>query len=106
MQMSRFLPLLILAALVVPAGSAATAPRLSLDNPAPFTVRGLGFAPHEKVKVVVSIKSAATRWATAGAHGGFVLRFPSLELGYCQGYVIRATGAKGSRAMLRFTPEC
>ena len=104
--MSRFLPLLILAALVLPAGSAATGPRLSLDDRAPFTVRGLGFAPHEKVKVVVSIKSSATRWTTAGQRGGFLLRFPTLELGYCQGYVIRATGSKGSRTMLRVTPEC
>jgi hypothetical protein len=104
--MSRFLLWLILVALVVPAGSAAIGPTLSLGNRAPFTVRGLGFAPHEKVKVVVRIKSTATRWTTAGQRGGFVLRFPALELGYCQGYVIRATGSKGSRTMLKVTPEC
>jgi hypothetical protein len=106
MQMRRFLPLLILAALVVPASSAAVGPRLSVEDRAPFTVRGLGFAPHEKVKVVVSIESVATRWTTAGQRGGFLLRFPALELGYCQGYVIRATGSKGSRALLKLTPEC
>jgi hypothetical protein len=91
---------------VVPAGSAAIGPTLSLDNRAPFTVRGLGFAPHEQVKVVVSIKSTATRWTSAGPRGGFLLRFPALKLGYCQGYAIRATGSKGSRSILKVTPEC
>ena len=105
--MRRLLPVLLLAAVAFPAASAATAPKLSVTDRSPFTVRGVGFAPREQVRVVVSAAgAAATKWAMTGPGGGLVLEFPAVKVGHCPAYIVRAFGAKGSRAMLRFMPEC
>ena len=34
------------------------------------------------------------------------MQFSAVKLGHCPAYVVRAFGAKGSRATLRFMPEC
>jgi hypothetical protein len=105
--MHRILPLALLAAALFPVASTATGPRLAVTDRSPFTVHGLGFAPRERVRVVVtSTGDGTTKWAMSGPAGGLVVRFPSVKLGSCPAYVVRAIGAKGSRATLRFMPEC
>jgi hypothetical protein len=105
--MHRILPLLLLLAAVFPAASTATGARLAVTDRAPFTVHGLGFAPRERVRVVVmATGDGSTKWATSGPAGGLVVRFPGVKLGSCPAYVVRAIGSKGSRATLRFMPEC
>jgi hypothetical protein len=105
--MHRVLPLLLLLAVAFPAASTATGARLAVTDRSPFTVHGRGFAPRERVRVVVTATGdASTRWATSGPAGGLVLRFPGVKLGSCPAYIVRAFGAKGSRATVRFMPEC
>jgi hypothetical protein len=91
-------------ALAVPAS--AGGPRLAVADDAPFTVRGSGFVAHEHVRVVVTANASATRWATTTAAGAFTLRFPTVKLGTCAAFAIRAFGSHGSRAVLRIRPEC
>jgi hypothetical protein len=105
--MRRLLPFLSLALVAFPAASAATSPKLSVTDRSPFTVRGHGFAPQERVRVVVTAAGeGTTRWSTSGPGGGLTVQFPTVKLGSCPAYAVRAFGAKGSRATLRFTPEC
>jgi hypothetical protein len=105
--MRRLLPVLALAALALPAGSAATSPTLTVTDRSPFTVRGAGFAPREHIRVVVTTNgNATTKWGTSGPGGGLSVQLPNVKLGRCPAYVVRAFGAKGSKALLRFMPEC
>jgi hypothetical protein len=105
--MRRLLPFLMLALVAFPAASAATSPKLSVTDRSPFTVRGHGFAPRERVRIVVTAAGeGATKWATSGPAGALTTQFPMVKLGSCPAYVVRAFGAKGSRATLRFMPEC
>jgi hypothetical protein len=94
----------VAAALAAPAGAAG--PRLSVADDTPFTVRGAGFVAREHVRVVVTANGSATRWATASAGGAFTLRFPTVRLGACAAYAVRAYGSHGSRAVIRIRPEC
>jgi hypothetical protein len=104
--MRTALLLTMLTALALPAASVATSPRLATEREPTFLVRGFGFAPRERVRVVVSAKTSGAKWVVTSAKGGFVLRFPLVRFGYCQAYAVRAIGTKGSHAALRFTPEC
>jgi hypothetical protein len=105
--MRRLLVLLAVAALVGPAGSTASSPRLSVTDRSPFTVKGVGFAGREHVRVVVTAGGDSTsKWATTGPGGGLSVQLPDVKLGRCPAYIVRAFGAKGSRAALRFMPEC
>lgn len=97
----RSLLLIALAvAVTAPAGSAASA-RLSVVGVAPLTVRGTGFAPRERVRVVAVVHGTTTRLARAGATGVFVVRFSQVEVPTCTGFVVRAFGAAGTRATAR-----
>jgi hypothetical protein len=105
--MRWLIPFLLLALVAFPAGSAATSPKLSVTDRSPFTVRGHGFVPRERVRVVVTAAGdGTTKWVTSGSAGGLTLQFPTVKLGSCPAYAVRAFGAKGSRATLRFMPEC
>jgi hypothetical protein len=100
------------AALMVPVLASATTPRLTTLSRATFTVRGVGFAPKERIKVVASTEGhAVTKWTTSGARGGFTMPLPMFTVGSCNGseFVLRALGATGDRAVLmlhRLPPEC
>jgi hypothetical protein len=100
--------LVILAVALVAASAASAAPaRLSVISRDTFAVRGTGFQPGEHVLVVVVANGdRASKRLIAGIRGGFVTRFPSVQLGACPAYTVRATGAAGSRAVLKVMPEC
>lgn len=97
----RPLALVVLVVLLaVPAGSAATA-RLTVVQASPLTVRGVGFAPHERVRVTATVAATATRLSTASRAGAFVVRFTGVVIPSCTGFSVRAFGASGTRATLR-----
>jgi hypothetical protein len=94
--------------LAAPAGSLgapAQAAHLRLVETTPLTVRGTGFKPHERVKVVYATADLTRTVRTAaGAGGGFVARFAGVHFDACQLPRIVAVGSRGSRAVLKVVP--
>ncbi len=73
----------------------------------PLVVRGTGFRPFERVKLFLSAGGPASRTARATRGGTFVTRFPGVEIGRCESFVLQAIGSRGSRAELdRLAPDC
>jgi hypothetical protein len=91
-----------------PSGGGSTSSRATLRvvNVAPFSVRGSGFRAHERVQVVAKVSGRHVKAAVATATGTFRVRFLDVSVSACAGYLVRATGNKGSRAYLRHVPEC
>ena len=89
-------------------GGGSTSPRATLRVAAvaPFSVRGSGFRAQERVQVVAKVKGRHVKAVLATATGTFRVRFVGVSAPACTGYVVRATGNKGSRAYLRHVPEC
>jgi hypothetical protein len=102
--------LAVLAAALVAAVPAGAASQVWLDvaGSRPLVVRGGGFRAGEQVLVraTVAHASGVERTVRASRGGGFVLRFPTVVLPRCRGYVVRATGSLGTRAVVRELPEC
>jgi hypothetical protein len=103
---------LALASLGVPAAVAeATAtgtPTLRVVRLSPFTVQGTNFKSREKVSVALTGINRVKLQVTANARGAFAVTFPKVRETKCS-YLVRATGAKGSRATLSAAagnPEC
>jgi hypothetical protein len=89
------------------ASSAATQaqrPVLRLTDAGPVAFRGIGFKPHERVRVSVYAGARATKRVTAGARGRFVVRFPTLDPNACAGFFATAVGNEGSRASFKRAP--
>lgn len=94
-------------ALTVGAEAQPTArPTLRAIDESPFTVRGTGFVPGERVTVVVAARDTWRRIVTAGQLGGFTAVFRAASIDSCQPFYVRATGDRGSRAVLRRIVEC
>jgi hypothetical protein len=88
-------------ALCVCAGAAAAAQRASLHlvAVAPLTVRGSGFVPGEKVKLLATGSRIVATVVRTGPHGGFQVRLP-LGVSACSAFAVQAFGARGDRALL------
>ena len=105
------IPIWIPAALVA-AVTAGTAPGSSLKGPAlrladaqPLAVAGASFKSRELVRVqAVGTFGTRAKSVRATALGRFLVRFTTLSGDPCKLRFVRATGADGSRAMLRFPP--
>jgi len=108
MTVSARVSLVVILALVVVSAAVAAPGKLRVTDVSVFTVRGTGFHAGEHVRVVVDANDeAAAKRVTAGAAGAFVVRFPSVELGSCPIYRVRATGDMGTSAALTVRqPEC
>jgi hypothetical protein len=109
--MARRWPLVLVAASVLawPAAAApaahAVAPALRVRTYDPFSVRGTAFHKLERVKL--KLDGTWTVRVKADAHGRFVAVFRGVAADVCDGVVVKATGSKGSRALLRILPrEC
>ena len=87
-------------------GSASSRATLRVANVAPFSVRGSGFRAQERVRVVAQVSGRHVKAVVATATGTFRVRFLDVSVSACAGYLVRATGSKGSRAYLRHVPEC
>jgi hypothetical protein len=100
--------LAVLALLPAASGTArpTAAPALRVPDTSPFVVRGTSFKPREKVRVVAQVGGRHVQTVRATATGVFVARFIGVSVQGCKGYIVRATGSKGSYAYLRHLPEC
>ncbi len=76
---------------------------LRLSGAAPLTLRGANFLANERVRVTLSGERRQMKQVTAGAAGGFVVRF-SVAFDRCTATIVRAVGAKGSLAGLKVPP--
>ena len=105
--MRLLLPLVLMGALMLPATSIARTPRLSIADASPLTVKGVGFAARERVRVAVSLPGSTAHWTTATATGGFTVKFSAMSVDSCSVYVVHAAGLHGDTAVLRVRPpEC
>jgi hypothetical protein len=102
------LSLAVFALLPVSSGTARStaAAVVRVPDTTPFVVRGNRFKAREQVRVVVRVEGRHVKTVRANAAGVFVARFPGLSLRGCPGFVVRATGSKGSSAYLRRLPGC
>lgn len=101
--------LALLAGLLAVSAALAAGPRLTVTSGAAFAVRGVSFQAREHVLVVVTTSRGerVSTWVRAGARGAFAARFATIEIEACEGYLVRATGDRGSRAILKLRPpEC
>jgi hypothetical protein len=89
---------LAVAALAGAVPALAAGPSLRVTETAPFSVRGTGFVPSERVTVSVLSHVKTT---VAQANGVFLVHFWSLRVGDCQVYVVRASGNCGTKATFR-----
>ena len=89
-------------------GRSSTSPGtvLRVAGVAPFSVQGSGFRARERVRIVAKVGGRHAKAVRATATGTFRVRFVGVSAPACTGYVVRATGNKGSRAYLRHVPEC
>lgn len=96
----------LLVALVLSAAAvAAPLPRLQIaENP--FVVRGTGFQPHERIKVMLNAGGRFVRVTVATSRGTFAVGFIRASSDECNGYFASALGNRGSRATLRVTRKC
>jgi hypothetical protein len=89
-------------------GAVVIRPTLRLADRTPVVIRGAGFAPHERVTVVVASGSRSSSRVSSNANGAFIARF-KFALGRCARYSVQAFGSTGSRAHLmpsRVTIDC
>lgn len=94
---------LALAAALLAAGTAAAGaptPLLQVVETEPLTVHAARFhaAEHVRLTAILTGGGRYVRAATAGAKGGFTVRFRGVVPGDCGAYRIVAVGDKGSRA--------
>ena len=108
MNRRLFSLLAVALALVAVAAASAAPPKLTVTSQDRFTVRGVRFHPGERVLVVVAAASLrASKRLRAGTAGGFTAQFPAVQFSTCETYTVRATGDRGSQAILRVRPpEC
>jgi hypothetical protein len=78
--------------------SASTAPQLRIVLTDPVVVVGVGFRPHEKVRLLIT-PGPATRTVRAGQRGRFRATI-RLFIPRCGSFVVQALGDQGSRAMI------
>jgi hypothetical protein len=103
----RFTLTLALLLVALPSAGASTrAAHLTVPSRSPVIVRGTGFHASERVTVSVWASAARRKVVTAGARGNLRAAFPGFSIGYCEPYVVRATGNRGSRAIAKVIPEC
>jgi hypothetical protein len=96
---------LVLAFGAAPADASARA-RVAVVDTTPFTVRGAGFKPAERVALLVTVKRRWERTVVASSTGAFVARFTGPAVKPCSAYSVRAQGNRGSLAVLKVVPEC
>jgi len=105
--MKAFAGIALVAAFALSAQAATTrTARVTVIDVAPFTVHGSHFVAHERVTVVVTVKSRHVHTVSASASGTFTTRFTGVSLDRCTGYAVRATGNHGSTAFFKVVPEC
>jgi hypothetical protein len=100
--MRKLVMLLLLLAVTATASAQAArsvTPRILLVERAPLVVRGAGFRPGERVRVLLLAGSRVTAVTRVSQAGTFVVRFER-SVGRCTRFSLLASGSGGSRARL------
>lgn len=80
---------------------------LRLDSISPLMVSGRAFGANESVALVYVSADGTTRTVrVSSTRQGRFRAFFRLRLGRCDSFVVRATGTKGSRAVLQVERRC
>jgi hypothetical protein len=81
-------------------------PRIRLLDPAPLTLRGLGFAQAESVRLVVRLgERTVVRKLRATSSGSFTAMYQAMRYNRCTGSLeVTATGRQGSRVSWELIP--
>jgi hypothetical protein len=89
------------------AGAQARRPALALASLAPLTISGRDFGPREVVLLTYLPSAGSSRvvGARATKQGRFRAVF-KLRLGRCDSFTVRASGTRGSRAVLKVERRC
>ena len=106
-QRMRRLALVAGAALLVTGladAATATGPSLRLTSTKPFVVKGSRFRAPERVLVTVTIKRQQYSRRVRTTTGQFAVRFDSVQYDRCNGFTVRAVGARGDGATLKRPP--
>jgi hypothetical protein len=82
-----------------------TSPGLTLLSSRPVAVSGAHFKDQERVRVYLLGEKPQLVRVRASVTGTFRAVFGASEK-RCSAFAVRAVGALGSRALLRFYPEC
>jgi hypothetical protein len=98
----------VVVAVFVPVAAEASrsTAHVTVTTLSPFTVHGTGFRSRERVRVTVAARTTQWKRVTATRRGRFTTTFTRVTLGHCEMYTVRATGSRGSTAILRVIPEC
>jgi hypothetical protein len=107
--MIRALPVIAVCALALAVSASATRivhPRLRVETLEPFAVVGSHFVSGERVTVTVRSNGRNRRSVVASRDGSFVAIFRGFVYDVCSGYLVVATGDRGSHARVRLVPEC
>jgi hypothetical protein len=81
-------------------------PALVLTSRNPATVRGTGFRPNTRIRVLLLIGQAQVRRPLTNSRGTFTTRFPTV-LDSCSGYTVTATEPGHAPVVLRpAQPAC
>jgi hypothetical protein len=103
----RFLLLISVILVTAVSAASASAPRLTIVGQSPLTVRGAGFTPHSRIRVVANVDGTTTLRPLTNRLGAFVIRFTGTFVPSCTAFSVRAFGAPGLLATLRVAqPEC
>jgi hypothetical protein len=87
--------------------SGSIRPALALVDRQPLTIRGRGFHPYERVRVVVDAQLRAAKSVRATRSGAFTVRFATVNVAQCGGVFATARGRAGSVARLKIpVPAC
>jgi hypothetical protein len=101
------LALAFVALLAATGTSAASHATLSLVSRHPVALHGRGFAPRERVHVVVRATVTVSRDVRADRSGAFTTRFVRLDVPRCGGVFAHARGSTGTVAALKVPlPAC
>ena len=103
-------PLLVAFTLAGTSAGAVSKPALKLVRANPLTLRGSGFARHERVRVTVSADRTFFRTVRTTGAGTFTAAFDDVSFSFDRcgdGWIISARGARGDRAVLKLPqPDC
>src|ERR1700693_5255816 len=108
-SVKRFLVVLALLSLLVPAGATTgiAKARVWVSAQSPLAVRGSGFKAHEHVTVTVSASRRFVRAVTATDAGSFVARWTGSATNNsgCVIVFVKAAGGRGSYAVWKSVPN-
>jgi hypothetical protein len=107
MRTAAVLPVVIAALAAASAGAAPASPVLALAGRQPVVVAGAHFRPLEWVRVTVFSAASESVRLRADRRGTFRTGFSDVTVGRCGGMQIRASGTRGSVAVLKLPlPAC